>query len=324
MQLSHSEGDHCNPAVAIDSMGVLYAVWQENARGVWNVCVSVSGDGLQWSKPVPIVDSNDNQVNPAIAAGVQPSGLVAVAWQSDAGGNQDIHVAGSTDAFATAEIARVTTDEADQVDPAVAIDVEDSIFVLWTDARNASSDIYGAASGGAWANVPVVNIDSNQSQPAVAIGSTGLLHVTWVDDLGGDADVFYASSEGLPASPLAGVDLIDDASHAEQRSPAVAAVAAEDGTERVLVCWVDGRNGNTDLCLADVSPDSPRASVRVGNNGVASNRDEVGLATAPAGGLYMVWTDDAAGARQVYCTAVEPAQPETPREEQGELPGDLS
>ena len=325
MQLSRSEGDHCNPAVAIDSRGVLYAVWQENARGAWNVCVSTSGDGLQWSEPVRITDSNDNQVNPAIAAGAQPSSLVAVTWQSDEMGNQDIYVASSTDAFATAEIVRVTTDEADQVDPAVAIDAEDSIVVLWTDARNASSDIYGAASRGDWANVPIVNIDSNQSQPAIAVRRAGrVLDIAWVDDLGGDADVFYAASEGLPASPLAGVDLIDDTSRAEQQSPAVAVTAGEDGVERVLVCWVDGRNGNTDLYLAEVGDDSPRANVLVENGGIASNRDEVVLITGPTGRPYMAWTDDAAGARQAYCSTVGDAEPATSKDQPDGFPADPS
>jgi hypothetical protein len=310
--------------LAVDSLGVLYAAWQENTRGVWNVCLSVSADGYEWSEPAMIVDANDNQVNPVIAAGMVPSGLVALAWQSDAAGNQDICVATSEDGFAT--VARVTTDPADQTEPTIVIDGEDTVIVVWTDARNESSDLYGAASmGGAWTNVPVVNIDSNQSQPALAVGPMGrTLHIVWVDDIGGDADVFYAASEGLPMSPLAGVDLIDDASGADQHAPAVAVTVGEDGTERVLACWVDDRNGNADLYFADVTAGASRANVLVDGAGVESNQYEVALGVGVSGDPYMVWTDDANGMRQVYCSAAGATEPASSEEDLDGPPADPS
>jgi len=293
----------------MDSHGVLYAAWQENERGHWSVRMSVSADGLGWSEPFAVTDSNDNQVNPVLAAGVLPSGLAALAWQGDAAGNQDIYVATLTDGAVA--VAQVTTDPADQTEPALAIDGNDTVVVMWADARNGSSDIYGAAStDGAWMNVPVVNTESIQSQVAVAASPTGdTLHVAWVDDIGGDLDVFYAASQGLPASPLAGVDLIDEASGADQRDPALAVIPDADGTERVLACWVDARNGDADLYMADVTADSPRTNVLVEGEGLESNQYEVALGVGACGVPYMVWTDDANGMRQVYCSAATAAEP---------------
>jgi hypothetical protein len=304
VQLSRSQGDHCNPAVAVDSRGVLYAAWQENERGVWSVRMSMSADGLQWSEPLAVADSNDNQVNPALAAGTLPSGLVALAWQSDASGNQDIYVATLTDGVVA--VAQVTSDPADQTGPVLAIDGQDTVVVLWSDARNESSDIYGAAStDDVWTNVPVVNGDSNQSQVAVATSPMGnTLHVAWVDDFGGDLDVFYTACEGLPVSPLVGVDLIDDASDADQQAPALAVTTDADGAERVLACWVDSRNDNADLYLADVSADSPLANVFVEGVGLESDQYEAVLGVGACGDAYLVWTDDANGMRQVYCSPV--------------------
>jgi uncharacterized repeat protein (TIGR02543 family) len=137
--LTQGQGDHSNPAVAVDGAGVLYAVWQENVRGNWNVCVSVSADGKVWSTPKAIVDANENQVNPAIAASRQPSGLVAVTWQDDQAGNQDVYLATSTDAFTTAQVSAVTAGPADQTDPAVTVDGEDAIFMRWTDTGSGST-----------------------------------------------------------------------------------------------------------------------------------------------------------------------------------------
>lgn len=308
MRLSRSQGDHCNPAVAIDSRGALYAAWQENEKGVWNLRMSISTDGIEWCEPFAIVDSNDNQVNPVLAASVLAGGPVALAWQSDAAGNQDIYVATSMDAFATSEVSQVTTDSADQIEPALAIDCQDTVVVLWADARNGSSDIYGAVStDGAWTNLPIVNTESNQSQISVAAGLAGsMLHMVWVDDIGGDTDVFYAASEGLPMSPLGGVDLIDDASHADQLTPALAVTVGADGAEQVLACWVDGRNGNADLYLADASVGSSPVNVLVDGQGVESNQYEVALAIGVCGEPYMAWMDDANGMREVYCSAISP------------------
>ena len=88
VQLSHSTGDHCHPAIAIDGAGTLYVVWQENAGGAWDVCVSTSVDGQTWSLPKPVAGTMNaqarpavNRVNPVVAAGGSASSLVAAAWQ---------------------------------------------------------------------------------------------------------------------------------------------------------------------------------------------------------------------------------------------------
>jgi uncharacterized repeat protein (TIGR02543 family) len=127
VQLSQSTGDHCRPAIAVDGTGTLYVVWQENASGVWDVCVSTSVDGQTWSAPKSLADPTRsgaagmmssqaqpavNRVNPAVAAGGSSSGLIAAAWQEDRAGNQDIHVARSTNGFQTATISRATSDPA--------------------------------------------------------------------------------------------------------------------------------------------------------------------------------------------------------------------
>jgi uncharacterized repeat protein (TIGR02543 family) len=312
VQVSRSTGDHCNPAVAIDRAGTLYAVWQENARGVWDVYLATSVDGTTWSAPRRMVDpalpANQmvDQVNPAVAAGRQLNKLVAIAWQDGRAGNQDIYVACSTDAFTTAAIARVTSDGADQSEPAVAIAGQDAIFVLWTDARTGASNIYGAASNeGPWTNVPVTAGPSHHVQPALAVGGTSpALHLVWVDDVRGDADIFYATAPGLPASPLAGVNIVDDTSGADQQMPAIAVAAQPDGTEKVFVCWEDGRNvafsGDTDLYFADVSPGALATNVLVGDKGTNSDQSDVALASDPRGYPYLLWSDSAGKRPQIY------------------------
>jgi hypothetical protein len=301
--MSRGKGDHCNPVMAVDGLGTLYVVWQENTRGVWDVCLSICVDGQTWSAPMRLTDSEEDHVNPAIAAGPLPSGLVAIAWQAGATGRQDVYVAQSWDAFVSAEVAQVTSDDADQADPAVAIDGADTILVVWADSRGGSSDLYAATSAeGPWTNVPVVAIDSNQTQPAVAVDSTGRVHLIWVDDLGGDADIFYAVSEELPTGPVTCIDIIDDESRAEQQSPAIVVARDASGVERVLAGWVDGRNGDADLYAADLTTGSPPTNVLVGHGGAAGNQREISFGVGVAGDPYVVCTDDGSGGPQVYCS----------------------
>jgi uncharacterized repeat protein (TIGR02543 family) len=304
--VSGSTGDHCNPAVAIDGAGTLYVVWQENAGGAWDIYASTSVDGSTWSTPKRVSDATTgpanppvNRINPVVAASRQSPGLVAVAWQDDRSGNQDIYVSQSTNQFQTLTISRVTSDMADQVNPVVAVDSQDAVVVLWTDARNGKTktQIYGAASdNGPWTNVAVVTAGGKQSSPRVASGSAGrVLHLAWVDDAAGSPDVFYARMDGLPTSPLTGVDIVDDTSGAAQQAPAITAVGA-DGNDKVFLCWEDGRNlaysGTTDLYFAEVSPGAIRTNILVDSGGTAGNQHEAALGIDREGYPYVVWADD--------------------------------
>ena len=99
--LTRGQGDHCNPAVTMDGHGMLYAAWQENVQGDWDVCVSTSIYGDRWSGPWKVADTGGNQVNPEFGADRQPGGPVAVAWQDDRSGHQDIYVLTFADRFTT-------------------------------------------------------------------------------------------------------------------------------------------------------------------------------------------------------------------------------
>jgi uncharacterized repeat protein (TIGR02543 family) len=342
VQLSRSAGDHCHPAIAVDGTGTLYVVWQENASGMWDVCMSMSVDGQTWSAPqslAAIMSSQAqpavNRVNPVVAAGGSSSGLVAAAWQEDRAGDpdaqrrcgQDIYVARSTNGFQTATISRVTSDPADQTDPALAIDDQDTIFVLWTDIRDGSADIYGAASNaGPWTNMPIAAGESNQSHCTLAVGTSGrTLHMAWVEDKAGHLDVFYTASEGLPTSPVAGASVIDDTSGADQQAPALAVAPGADGTDHVFLCWEDARNvvysGATDLYFADVSSSVLQTNVPL-EDGASSSPHEAALGTDRWGYPYVVWvgkgsptqnsalgSSDSGTGLRLHCSGVTYANP---------------
>ena len=200
MRLTADSQDQCNPDLAAGPDGKVYVAWQDNRRGNWDIFASVNSDRQNFSKETRVSDSNDNEINPAIAVDGQSPSRVYVAWQDGRNGNQDIYVAGSANAFVATTISRVTTDMADQTEPDIAVGGQNIAYVVWTDMRNGQADLYGAASSaGPWTNVPIVTSAGEQTDPAVAAEPGGsCLHLLWVDNAGGDQDIYYASLAGLP------------------------------------------------------------------------------------------------------------------------------
>ncbi len=292
VQLTSNAADQCNAAIAIDTDDKLYVVWQDNRQGNWDIYISTSADGTNWSTERPVIDANDNQINPAIVIDGSSSKNAYIVWQDDQAGNQDIYVASSSNDFATKTTSQITSDTSDQTEPAIAVDPDNTIYLVWTDARGGSNDIYGAASNnGPWTNVAIVNNANNQSNPAIAAEAVGsILHLLWVDDTSGDRDIYYAYSNGLPSSPLTGSTIIDDTASADQLEPVIAVTGSTGNNLKVFACWQDERNADTDLYVAEVGSGS-ETNVLVDDDGTNANQSKPAIGVDINGYPYLVWAD---------------------------------
>jgi hypothetical protein len=305
IQLIADPADQCNPAIALGSSDNLYVVWQDNRRGNWDVYLCSSADGVNWSAASRISDSNDSETNPAIAVG--STGGAGIVWQQDnQTGNPDIHIATSSDGFATKAVSQITANASDQTDPAIAVDSANTVYVVWTDKRNGSNDIYGAASNsGPWTNVPIANNTGNQSSPAIAAETAGsILHLLWVDDASGNSDIYHAATNGLPSSPLTGSSIIDDSSGRNQVEPAIAVTGSTGNNLEIFACWQDRRNvagaiGDTDLYFAEVNSDGG-TNVFVGDDSTNSNQNQPAIGVDAQGHPYLVWSDSRSANPQIY------------------------
>ncbi len=307
IQLTSDAHDQCYPALAVSATGEVYVVWQDNRNGNWDLYASICSNGSNFAKEVQVTNSNRNEINPALALDHQSPAGAYVAWQDDRNGNQDIYVAKSTDGFASSTIARVTSNAADQVEPKVAVDSVNVAYVVWTDLRNGQADIYAAASsgsGGAWAEVALVAGPGQETQPAVAAGSGTALHLLWVDNSSGNNDIYYAVLNGLPSSPVTGINIVDDTSGADQTAPAVACSA----DQTVFACWTDARhvgaNGaDSDLYVAELRAGAAGTNVFVGDSGTRAGQSEPALSVDRYGQPYLVWTDARQATTEIYYAA---------------------
>ena len=295
------DSDQCNPDIACGPDGRLYAVWQDNQRGNWDIFLSISTDGTTWSAPVRVSDSDKNEINPALA--VDKNSRVYVTWEDDRNGNADIYVADSTDGFAQKTVTRVTTDAAAQQDPDIAVNGDNTVVIAWTDARNGAADIYGASSGSqTWTNVPLVTKTGVQTAPALAGDPSGTkVYLLWVDQASGNSDIYYASFDGMPSTPLTGVAVADDTSGADQMAPALLCTPES----KVFACWEDYRHvrqhaGDTDLFVSELTSGTPKTNVVVSDDETNAAQSEPAVGTDVYGNLYVIWTDARSGQGVIY------------------------
>ncbi|HRS10160.1 MAG TPA: putative Ig domain-containing protein [Sedimentisphaerales bacterium] len=306
VSLTTAASDQCNPDIARDSAGVLYVVWQDKQRGNWDIFLSTSSDGVTWSRPIAVTDSDHNETHPAVAADSGSPSRVYIVWQDDRDGQADIFAISSTNAFADALSSRLTTHAADQITPDVAIGADDIAYVVWTDMRNGQADLYGSSSSiPGWTNTPIVRTNSEQTHPAIACDrASGTLHLLWVDNAPGNADIYYAALEALPDVPISGTSIIDDTSGAGQFAPAI--VCTDDS--RVFGCWQDRRHArqrasDTDLFIAELGPGSAGTNIFVGDDGTNSGQSEPAIGIDGYGNPYVVWTDARGSRTEIYSAA---------------------
>jgi len=293
IQLTDNTADQYNAAIAVDADDKLYVVWQDNRQGNWDIYLSTSTDGINWSTETRVTDSNDNQTNPGIVIDSSLPRNVYIVWQDDRDGNQDIYIASSSNDFLTETISQITSDVSDQTEPAVAVDSGNVIYVVWTDTRGGSSDIYGAASNsGPWTNVAIVSNANNQSSPAIATEAVGsILHLLWVDDTSGDQDIYYAASNGLSGSPLSGSSIIDDTSGSNQSEPVIVVTGSTGDSLKVFACWQDTRNSDIDLYLDEITSSSG-TDVFVDDDSTNTDQSEPAMGTDIYGHPYLIWVDN--------------------------------
>ncbi|MBN2590473.1 MAG: hypothetical protein JXA96_11480 [Sedimentisphaerales bacterium] len=296
------------PVIAVDSDNNLYVAWQGQSTtgGNWDIYVSKSTDGTTWSTPA-VVNFNDSSNNysqnlPAIAIDHDTTDTIYITCQDNRDGNQDIWFSSSTNGT-TWTPKRITTNTKDQTGPVIAINLNHDVYIGWTDARNASTDFYGATSYNSWANQGWVSTSSDQSNVAIATDPiTGLLHEFWVDNANGYYDIFYrmqgTSSTGVSVTDEVGVG---------KNLPA-AGVALIDGLAMPFVAWRDWRNvqsnSDTDIYYAEKTLSGFGTNILINDDIGTSSQSNPAVNVGISGSPYIVWADQRNGNKDIYYCGV--------------------
>src|SRR5437773_6795744 len=169
------------PSLFFDHNRAIYVAWTDSLNGNQDIFFSKSTDGgLSFSANVRVNDITANfQTQPDIA--VDSAGLIHAVWtdgRNIGSTGPDIYYANSTDGGLSFNPSqRVNNDAvaAEQGEPAIAVAPDRSVYVVWTDPRNAAraTDIYFSRSttlGGTWTPNFILNDDAtNRAQGAADI-----------------------------------------------------------------------------------------------------------------------------------------------------------
>jgi hypothetical protein len=131
------------PAIAADSTGNAYAVWQDNRNGDYDIYYSYHPKGGGWGTNTRVNDDSGSGHQYQAAIAVDGSTIFAI-WRDQRSGDPDVYFSYRLTGGAWHPNERVndTTGTAAQHDPVVAVDAQGTVYGAWADARNGDDDIY--------------------------------------------------------------------------------------------------------------------------------------------------------------------------------------
>ena len=196
-RLTWSAGSSECPAIAADSAGGVYVVWEEwpsdySDAEIFFKCSTDSG--VSWSKPTRLTWNDDDTWKPDIA--VDSSSRIHVVWQDWKSDNFDIFYKNSTNGGAAwSGVKRLTWNAGGSTYPSIAVDSGNGIYVVWGDKTPLNYEIFYKQStdvGGTWSGITRLTWSSGESYgPFISTDSGGGIHVTWRDDTPGNLEIYY-------------------------------------------------------------------------------------------------------------------------------------
>jgi len=313
-----------SPAIAADQGGRASAVWMDARSGDGQVFSSSMAPWLlEWR---PALQADDAPLaagvaSPRIATLAQGLGRehVVAVWADDRNGDMDIYAArlrfpivGWSPAQQVNDDASRALGAAPQTNPAVAVDSQGTVYVVWEDLRNgpvpsaAPLTVEGPIQpelrwakqpdGGVWsASQPVGPAGpKDQRAPALTVDTGDNVHLVWESHDPTGSDIRWAI---LPsgAGDWQGFLMVNRPQAPDVRAPLHPDVGA-DATGIVYAVWQDFRNGedDPDIYAARLlaGEDHWGQDRRVNHDPPGHGQREPALAVAADGAAFAVWTDE--------------------------------
>ena len=292
--------------IAADPAGNIVIGWDGKngvTEDIFTQRLSTAGTKL-WPTPIQINDDSGaaGQINVDIAA--DTNGNLFLTWQDNRSADSDIYLQ-KLDAAGTKQWSadvRANSDQgtSGQSSPAIAIDTEGDIVVVWEDRRSGILDIYAQkfdpAGNRLWPADVRVNTDrdgfsqfASQSKPDVTVDPNNIIIVVWQDYRLVNPDI-YAQKLDTTGSKIWATDmLVNDSTDQAQYDPTVGV----DGVGNAVVAWRDSRGGWDIYAQSLDSLGSRRwpLDVRVNSDVGSAEQSDPAIGVAASGTAVIVWHD---------------------------------
>jgi hypothetical protein len=250
------------PSVAANN-GFIGVVWDDWDRGIYFANSTDGGATFGENKKVNDVFGG-NQYYPDIV--IDDNGIIYVIWEDKIGGIFSIFFSKSYDGGNTWTPSIKVSDNPlvdGQRMPSIALDTDDSIYVVWIDYIGADTNISFAKSTNQGDNFTLwkqVNDDpgiAKQYQPSVAINDNDNIFVTWIDEREGGYNIYFSNSTdgGNNFSMNQKINTGPDISPVYTPSNAVVAKG-----NHAFIVWQDDRKGDWDIYFSRSNWEPPAAT----------------------------------------------------------------
>jgi hypothetical protein len=268
-------------------------VWEDWTPGAPDIYYKRSTDGgatwttkrltynSGWSyTPVVSVDSNDR---------------LHVVWRDNTPTIAEIYYKKSTDEGVTWFTKRLTYTSNNSWEPAIAIDTNNHIHVVWYDSAPGNSEIHytwSTDAGTTWSTKRLTWTSGSSASPVIAVDSNNHLHVFWHDYTPITAEIYYKkstnggttwSTKRLTWSAIGSV------------SPSLTV----DSTNHIHVVWRGGGFGNLEIYYKRSTDGGANWSDKrlTWNSG---DSQHPAIAASTNNHIHVIWWDDTPGNREIY------------------------
>ena len=216
------------------------------------------------------------------------SGNTYVVWSDDRSGDFEIYYKKRNASSGSWESdSRITNSSGYSRSPAVVVDVDANLQVVWMDNRDGDWEIYWNKWYGSWSGDTRLTSSSGFSGfPDICADSAGGIAIVWQDERDGNYEIYFrkwTSSGGWSSE----VRLTNNS--ALSMFPAI---SAEPGGGYIVV-WQDKRDGNWEIYSREYDGSSWGTVTRLTNNPTDSWFPDISVQSDNT--ALLVWQDDADG-----------------------------
>jgi len=196
-RLTWSTGLSHYPAVAVDSGDAVHVAFYDDTPGNSEIYYRKSPDGgATWSALKRLTWTLYASYSPDIA--IDSKDVIYLVCEDYSPGYSEVYYRESLGGATWSTLKRLTWTAGDSGSPAIAINPEDHIHLVWSDGTPGNDEIYHKKStdgGTTWSALKRLTWTSSRSYtPAIVTGSGNTIHVSWYDETPGDWEIYYRRS----------------------------------------------------------------------------------------------------------------------------------
>jgi len=292
-RLTYNAGSSRVPQIAVDSSSNIHVVWMDDTSGNNEIYYKKSTNGgTTWSTR-RFTYNPGNSVSPAIVA--DSNNYIHVVWSDNTTQWPEIYYKKSTDGGVSWTTKRLTYKSSISVMPAIAVDSNNYIHVVWCDTSSGDGNIYYKKSvdgGTSWTTKRLTNNSGSSQSPKIAVDSNNYIHVVWHDYTPGNFEIYYKRSTDGGASWTT-------KRLTWNSEPSALPSISIDSMDYIHIVWLDDTPGNGEIFY--------KRSTNGGGTWTAKRLTyNPGTSSSPAitvdsnNHIHVTWTDETPGNYEIH------------------------